>query len=87
MFRRHRYLISGCQFYPVDSGMFVTASMDQEVRLWDSETMRVVDKYKNEAAILDVHWGMPNMNGLIAIALGSSCVRLIDPRFVMCKIQ
>lgn len=35
---------------------FVTASMDQEVRLWDSESMRVVDKYKNEAAILDIHW-------------------------------
>lgn len=54
--------------------------MDQEVRLWDSESMRVIDKYKNEAAILDVHWGMPNMSGIIAIALGSSCVRLIDPR-------
>lgn len=80
VFRRHRYLISGCQFYPVDSGMFVTASMDQEVRLWDSESMRVIDKYKNETAILDSHWGMPNSSGLIAIALGSSCVRLIDPR-------
>lgn len=75
-------MISGCQFYPIDSGMFFTSSMDQEVRLWDSECMRVVDKYKNESAILDSHWGIiPNGTGLIAIALGSSCVRLIDPRF------
>jgi len=78
--QRHRYMISGCQFYPVDSGMFVTSSMDQEVRLWDSESMHVVDKYKNESAILDCHWGMPNSTGIIAVALGSSCVRLIDPR-------
>jgi hypothetical protein len=54
--------------------------MDQEVRLWDSECMQVVDKYKNETAILDSHWGIPSGSGIIAIALGSSCIRLIDPR-------
>ncbi|KAI6221636.1 DNA excision repair protein ERCC-8 [Aphelenchoides besseyi] len=78
--QRHRYLVSGCQFYPVDSGIYVTSSMDQEVKVWDSNCMKVIDKYKNETAVLDCHWGMPNSSGLIAIALGSSCVRLIDPR-------
>ncbi|KAI6216569.1 DNA excision repair protein ERCC-8 [Aphelenchoides fujianensis] len=78
--QRHRYLVSACQFYPVDSGMFVTSSMDQEVKIWDSDKMKVLDKYKSDAAVLDCHWGMPNASGLIAIALGSSCVRLIDPR-------
>lgn len=77
--------------------MFVTSSMDQEVKIWDSDKMKVLDKYQSDAAVLDCHWGMPNASGLvnsatpllisllslqIAIALGSSCVRLIDPRFV-----
>ncbi len=34
----HRFLVSCVAWYPVDTGLFVTGSFDQEVKLWDTNT-------------------------------------------------
>lgn len=77
----HKGMVTGCQFYPIDSGSFCTGGQDSTIRLWSSETLHVVDYSKQESPIQDLHWGKAQQTGgVIALAIGSHAVRLIDPR-------
>lgn len=37
--RVHRFALSAVEWYPVDNGMFVSADMQGEVRMWDTNAM------------------------------------------------
>jgi WD40 repeat protein len=34
----HKFLVSCVAWYPVDTGMFISGSFDQDVKLWDTNT-------------------------------------------------
>lgn len=37
----HRFAVSAAVWYPVDTGLFVTASFDQYVKVWDTNSTQV----------------------------------------------
>jgi len=37
----HMYSVSSVQWYPVDTGLFVTGSFDNNINLWDTNTLQV----------------------------------------------
>ena len=37
----HVYSVSSVQWYPVDTGLFVTGSYDKNINLWDTNTHQV----------------------------------------------
>ncbi|KAG0540225.1 hypothetical protein BDA96_03G390800 [Sorghum bicolor] len=42
----HRFAVSAAVWYPVDTGLFVTASFDQYVKVWDTNSTQVVMEFK-----------------------------------------
>lgn len=51
----HQYSVECVQWYPQDSGLFVTGSMDKILKVWDSNRMRPVETVKFEGRIFQVH--------------------------------
>ncbi|KAI1712451.1 DNA excision repair protein ERCC-8 [Ditylenchus destructor] len=78
----HKYQVTSTQFYPIDSELFATASMDKHFKIWDSNCMMAVEKFAFEEPISQFHWGVGNTPkaSLIAIAASSSNISLLDPR-------
>uniref|UniRef100_A0A915DGJ7 WD_REPEATS_REGION domain-containing protein n=1 Tax=Ditylenchus dipsaci TaxID=166011 RepID=A0A915DGJ7_9BILA len=78
----HKFLITCCQFYPVDSEVFATSSQDKTFKLWDSNSMTVVDKFAFETPITQFHWAVGNSadSSMVAVSIASSNVHLLDPR-------
>ncbi|KAH7723214.1 DNA excision repair protein ERCC-8 [Aphelenchoides avenae] len=77
----HQFLVTSCQWYPLDSSLFVTGSMDQYVKVWDPNRMVHIDKYKFDNQVFQVHWSPSRaICRLIAVANGLSNIPLLDPR-------
>ena len=38
---RHKFAVGTVQWYPLDTGMFVTSSMDKLVKVWDTNKLIV----------------------------------------------
>lgn len=36
----HKYAVSSVQWYPVDTGLFVSGSFDHYINLWDTNTLQ-----------------------------------------------
>ena len=47
----HRQSIETIQWYPHDSGMFVSSSADKTVRVWDTNALEVVETFKFEGIV------------------------------------
>lgn len=37
--QQHRYALTGIQWFPSDTGLFVTSSLDHFVRVWDTNEL------------------------------------------------
>lgn len=61
--QEHRGAIKGMQFSK-DKTMFVTASADQKVKLWDTKTMRIMKTYQSDRP-LNACAISPKMNHVI----------------------
>lgn len=38
----HKFSVETVQWYPYDTGMFVSSSFDKTMKVWDTETLKVV---------------------------------------------
>ena len=77
----HRDEITSIQWYPVDTGLFLSSSKDCSARLWDANELKTVCSTTQESQINCV--AMPEAaSGHCLIALGAkdSVVRIWDPR-------
>ena len=79
--REHCRMISSVQWYPVDTGLFISACRNGKVNLWDTNSQQVVWKLDvgtpvNDAAMSPI----AKEHMLIAVAAQDSTVRLCDPR-------
>ena len=70
--------ITAVQWYPVDSGLFMSASMDAHVRLWDANEFAVAADFPmgNPCYAARMHWS----GLLIAVGTMGADVHLVDPR-------
>lgn len=78
----HQHMVNGCQWYPVDTSIFVTTGMDKLLKIWDSVGLTSVEDYKFIQPVSHFHWTVSSTNAssLIAVATSSSNVSFIDPR-------
>ncbi|KAK3252440.1 hypothetical protein CYMTET_38262 [Cymbomonas tetramitiformis] len=77
--RCHRFSISSIRWYPVDTGMFVTGSVDQTVKVWDSNMLEEVSVFPCPGHVHAVAMSrMATGHCLIATASSDPQVRLID---------
>ncbi|KAK6200377.1 WD40-repeat-containing domain protein [Scheffersomyces amazonensis] len=82
----HQFGISGLQWWPFDTGMFVTASFDHTVKIWDTNELTPVHSFDldNRVYSIDI-CGQSSPNGLTStalVAVGSDqpFIRLLDLR-------
>lgn len=79
----HAFMINACQWYPVDTNIFVTAAMDKLLKIWDASRLTSVEDYKFSQPISDFHWAVSTGSSAasqIASATSSSNISLLDPR-------
>jgi len=77
----HRDAISGLSWYPLDSGMFFTSSIDNTVNVWDTNTTNVIRVFDIEASVFCIDVSRCALNhSLIAAAAEDQVVHLCDIR-------
>lgn len=40
----HKFSVETVQWYPYDTGMFVSSSFDKTMKVWDTETLKVINR-------------------------------------------
>ncbi|KAK0416978.1 hypothetical protein QR680_012781 [Steinernema hermaphroditum] len=76
----HKYAVTSCQWFPIDSSVFASASIDRKVKLWDANVFSVVETFDFDEEIKDIHWSPHDGCTEIAVGLDSSNIHFIDIR-------
>ncbi|KAL6616406.1 hypothetical protein ACP70R_038676 [Stipagrostis hirtigluma subsp. patula] len=71
----HKFAISAAVWYPVDTGLFVTASFDQFVKVWDTNSTQVVMDFKMPGKVYSAAMS-PVATTHMLIATGSADVQV-----------
>ncbi|XP_066315419.1 WD repeat-containing protein ATCSA-1-like isoform X3 [Miscanthus floridulus] len=75
----HRFAVSAAVWYPVDTGLFVTASFDQYVKVWDTNSTQVVMEFKMPGKVYTAAMSpVATTHMLIATGTADVQVRLCD---------
>ena len=75
----HKHSVETVQWYPNDTGMFLSSSVDKTLRVWDTNVLEVVENFYLEGIIY--HHQMPvyfSKHSLVATACEDSRVYLCD---------
>ncbi|KAJ3029654.1 DNA excision repair protein ERCC-8, partial [Rhizophlyctis rosea] len=77
----HRYSVTGVQWFPFDTGLFTTSSMDCKVKVWDANVLQPAFEFNLEQKVL-THAFSPiaTSHSLIATGPEGAQVRLCDMR-------
>uniref|UniRef100_A0A7S0WP23 DNA excision repair protein ERCC-8 n=1 Tax=Chlamydomonas leiostraca TaxID=1034604 RepID=A0A7S0WP23_9CHLO len=75
----HQFTVSGVTWYPVDTGLFVTASYDQDVKVWDTNELEVVCTFALPAKATCV--AMSRCKGSAHALVAAAC---LDPNLRLC---
>ncbi|CAL8467874.1 g7412 [Coccomyxa elongata] len=76
----HKFSVTSAVWYPVDTGMFVTGSFDQEVKIWDTNVLAVACSFSLPVRVYAL--GMSHVAAahcLVAVGGGEPQVKLCDP--------
>ncbi|KAJ1286298.1 hypothetical protein BS78_03G343000 [Paspalum vaginatum] len=71
----HKFAVSAAVWYPVDTGLFVTASFDQYVKVWDTNSTQVVMEFKMPGKVYTAAMS-PTATTHMLIATGSADVQV-----------
>uniref|UniRef100_A0A0D9YR06 DNA excision repair protein ERCC-8 n=1 Tax=Oryza glumipatula TaxID=40148 RepID=A0A0D9YR06_9ORYZ len=75
----HKFAVSMAVWYPVDTGLFVTASFDQYVKVWDTNSTQVVMDFKMPGKVYSAAMSpIATTHMLIATGSADVQVRLCD---------
>ncbi|WVZ68109.1 hypothetical protein U9M48_017093 [Paspalum notatum var. saurae] len=75
----HKFAVSAAVWYPVDTGLFVTASFDQYVKVWDTNSTQVVMEFKMPGKVYTAAMSpIATTHMLIATGSADVQVRLCD---------
>ncbi|CAK7909717.1 hypothetical protein CAAN1_13S01442 [[Candida] anglica] len=81
----HDYGVSCIQWWPYDSGMFVSSSFDHTVKVWDTNELEVVHSFdmENRVYSIDICGNTVNTRtstALVAVASDQPFIRILDLR-------
>lgn len=75
----HRFAISSVNWYPIDTGLFVSGSFDHYVKIWDTNTAQVVMDFKMPGKVYSTAMSsIATSHMLIAAGSADVQVRLCD---------
>ncbi|KAJ8762613.1 hypothetical protein K2173_008052 [Erythroxylum novogranatense] len=75
----HKYAVSSAVWYPIDTGLFVTGSYDQCVKVWDTNTTQVVMNFKLPGKVYKTAMSsLASSHMLIATGTEDVQIRLCD---------
>ncbi|BBM97539.1 DNA excision repair protein ERCC-8 [Marchantia polymorpha subsp. ruderalis] len=77
--RGHKYAVSSVQWYPVDTGLFVTGSFDHHVNVWDTNNLQAELQFDMPGKVHSVSMSqVATSHMLIAVGSEDPMVRLCD---------
>lgn len=77
----HTFTVTAALWYPVDTGLFVTASFDQKVQVWDSNHVLPVASFELGHRVYCAAMSpLAHAHALIAAGSGDPAVKLCDTR-------
>lgn len=75
----HRYSVETVQWYPADSGLFVSSSFDKMLKVWDTNNLVPVETISCQGRVYCHHMSqIATKHCLIAVATSSSPISLVD---------
>lgn len=81
----HKFGVSAVKWWPLDTGMFITASFDHTVKIWDTNNVEIVHEFDMLSRVYSIDVSAHQENrfssqALIAVASDQPFVRLLDLR-------
>ncbi|KAJ2476763.1 hypothetical protein IWW56_004732 [Coemansia sp. RSA 2131] len=76
----HTNTVTSVEWYPVDNGMFSTASLDHMVKIWDAHAMTEASQFDLECRVFCQKMSPTGGHALIAAGCDSPYIRLCDLR-------
>ncbi|XP_067087079.1 DNA excision repair protein ERCC-8 isoform X1 [Osmerus mordax] len=77
----HRFSVETVQWYPLDTGMFVSSSFDKTMKVWDTETLKPAEVFQFEGNVYCHHMS-PVARKHSLIAVGTK-----DPKIQLCDLK
>ncbi|KAK3091401.1 hypothetical protein FSP39_019634 [Pinctada imbricata] len=76
---KHKHSVETVQWYPLDSGMFLSSGGDKQLKVWDTNSMVPVDEYEFKGIIYSHHMSaIAVKHSLVAAGCHSSSLQLVD---------
>ncbi|KAK7489058.1 hypothetical protein BaRGS_00019719 [Batillaria attramentaria] len=74
-----KHSVETIQWYPIDTGMFTSSGADYQLKIWDTNRLKVADKYSFHGIVYSHHMsGISVKHCLIAVGCSRSTVKLVD---------
>lgn len=83
----HLYSVGTIQWFPIDTGIFVTGSFDHTVRIWDTNKMLPVRRCRFSEKVYKVAMSRCMKEPLISVGSGQREISLIDIRTGTVSLQ
>ncbi|KAG5280707.1 hypothetical protein AALO_G00063110 [Alosa alosa] len=77
----HKFSVETVQWYPHDTGMFISSSFDKTMKVWDTETLKPAEVFQFEGNVYCHHMS-PIARKHTLIAVGTK-----DPKVQLCDIK
>lgn len=76
----HKYSVECVQWYPTDTGLFISSGMDRNLRIWDANSLQPAENFIMASKIYHHHMSPISSHNLVAVATQSNEVILADLR-------
>ncbi|XP_056145369.1 DNA excision repair protein ERCC-8 [Lampris incognitus] len=81
----HKFSVETVQWYPCDTGMFISSSFDKTMKVWDTETLRPAEIFQFEENIYCHHMSpIARKHSLIAVGTKDPKIKLCDLKSGSC---
>lgn len=75
----HKFSVETVQWYPHDTGMFVSSSFDKTMKVWDAETLKPADEFQFDGNVYCHHMSpIARKHSLVAVGTKDPKVQLCD---------
>ncbi|TRY88673.1 hypothetical protein DNTS_025691 [Danionella cerebrum] len=75
----HKYSVETVQWYPHDTGMFVSSSFDKTMKVWDTETLKPAEEFQFDGNVYCHHMSpIAKKHSLVAVGTKDPKVQLCD---------
>lgn len=76
---KHKHSVETVQWYPLDTGMFLSSGTDRTLKIWDTNSMKPADEYEFSGIVYSHHMSpVATTHCLVAVGCHSSTLKLVD---------